>query len=257
MLLPHRYSMNPEKVVIPVFLYPLTAHSCHIQWLFAGSYGERRNQEPHSKAVCCSGPGTGYNQSKWFHFCLCCSIPKSSLGGQCLSWFRRWQEVVPSITVIKAVGEYCLVCVHLKRFRGLECWESECSYLSALEEECHEQLVSTGLRAGFPVQKLFCEFFQLFPVCTHNFTYMLVAGCNSCSIPFPFLFTLSNISMLVGMVWRKPSWRRVQTYSHFDMLSPSTLRPRTLSSKHLSSLRQLRVRLFCVGRVQWNSWHCS
>lgn len=127
------------------------------------------------------------------------SIPKSSLRGSCLSWFRRWQESVLAVTMIKALNEYCHVCVHMKRFKELACWESAYSYLSALEEECHEQLVSAGLRAGLPVQKLFCEFFQLFP---GNCTYMLymIAGCNSCSVPFLFLFTLSNISMLVGMV---------------------------------------------------------
>lgn len=102
------------------------------------------------------------------------SIPKSSLGGQCLSWFRRWQEFVPAVTVIRALRECCHGCVHLERFRGLACWESSYSYLSALEEECHKQLVSAGLRPGFPVLKLFCEFFQLFPICTHNFT---LVGC--------------------------------------------------------------------------------
>lgn len=79
------------------------------------------------------------------------SISKSFLGGQCLSYFVRWQEFVPAVTVTKALSEYCHVCVHLQRFRGLACWESAYSYLSALEQECHEQSVSAGLRAGFPV----------------------------------------------------------------------------------------------------------
>lgn len=80
------------------------------------------------------------------------------------------------------------------------CWEPAYLYLSALEEESHEQLASVGLRAGFPVQKLFCEFFQLFFIHTRNSVYMFVAGCNSSSLFFLFLFTLSNISMLVGTV---------------------------------------------------------
>lgn len=52
---------------------------------------------------------------------------------------------------------------------------------------------------------------------------------------------LNSTSMLEAMGWRRPSWRRVQSCSHYAMLFHSILRPLTRSSKHLSHHRQMKV----------------